>query len=123
MLGISQLLYSTSDNTAVDVYPTPPFEPIDFSRPENRYLLSRCVVGEAISIPGEYRVRLAGVWWTAQSHNWWPLKTGDTVRVLGRKDLTLLVEPICQGYQFNGSGFYKARRIKPIMKRKLLAAR
>lgn len=76
------------------------FQPIDFSRMENKYLVGKCVVEKPLSSTGEYRVKVGGSSWNAQSHNWHLLKTSQLVCVIGRKGLTLLVEPMEQSYKF-----------------------
>ncbi|MEA5465726.1 NfeD family protein [Leptothoe sp. PORK10 BA2] len=82
-----------------------PFHLIDFNRMENRYLAEKCVVEKPLAAKGEYRVKIGGSWWNAQSHNGCLLEVGQSVHVIGRKGLTLLVKPRQYAYTFRGKTF------------------
>lgn len=70
------------------------FQPINLKRLENSYFTGKCIVDQVIHPNQEGKVRLSGSWWPAACPQALSLHPGQAVRVIGRRNLTLFVEPI-----------------------------
>lgn len=70
------------------------YSPISAAAIHHPYLHKQAVVVETIAVGRPGRIYLANTWWKARCLQPVALAVGTPVRVTGREQLTLLVEPL-----------------------------
>lgn len=70
------------------------FSPLFQSEQSLSNIWGEGVIDEVICQQKEWRVFFSATYWSARSEHPTTLMPGDTVRVVGRDNITLLIEPI-----------------------------
>lgn len=70
------------------------YTPLKFSSPVNSQLSGTGIAESAISKHIKGRIRINGCWWLAFNVHNTVIRPGETIRVVGRSQLTLFIESV-----------------------------